>query len=365
MRVLGINAIYHDPSAALVVDGEVVAASEEERFSRRKHGKRPVPFSAWEVAAPMPSAALGREWSDDELASWLRGAAVPFTTPDDLPEQVAEILARDGVVAWFDGRAEFGPRALGQRSLLAHPGRAENLERLDLVKGREQFRPVAPMALALRVDLRVAVHLRRRGQHEARTLVLREAERVQRPDRAHLERLDGQLQVVDRRGGRREVQHEVDRPGDVHELGHVAADQVEPGFAHEVGDVGGCAGEEAVEADDLGTPFDERGAQVAAEEPRAAGDDGPPGGPVVRSRCHASNVARMCRFGASGRAGDVARPAQARPKSSATAEEKRSAPLIRLVSSGPTTSRPPPGTPSCEAPPWGPSGSTMRSSAAR
>src|SRR5689334_2517751 len=49
MRVLGINAIFHDPAAALIVDGQVVAASEEERFSRRKHGKRPVPFAAWEL----------------------------------------------------------------------------------------------------------------------------------------------------------------------------------------------------------------------------------------------------------------------------------------------------------------------------
>ncbi|MEU8664130.1 carbamoyltransferase N-terminal domain-containing protein, partial [Actinoplanes philippinensis] len=49
MRVLGINAIFHDPSAALIVDGRVLAAAEEERFSRRKHGKRPVPFSAWEL----------------------------------------------------------------------------------------------------------------------------------------------------------------------------------------------------------------------------------------------------------------------------------------------------------------------------
>src|SRR5690606_3025516 len=49
MRVLGINAVFHDPAAALVVDGRVVAAAEEERFSRRKHGKRPVPFSAWEL----------------------------------------------------------------------------------------------------------------------------------------------------------------------------------------------------------------------------------------------------------------------------------------------------------------------------
>lgn len=49
MRILGVNAIFHDPSAALVVDGQVVAAAEEERFSRRKHGKRPVPFAAWEM----------------------------------------------------------------------------------------------------------------------------------------------------------------------------------------------------------------------------------------------------------------------------------------------------------------------------
>ncbi|MDB5895923.1 MAG: carbamoyltransferase, partial [Rhodoferax sp.] len=49
MITLGINAAFHDSAAALVVDGVVVAASEEERFSRIKHGKRPVPFSAWEL----------------------------------------------------------------------------------------------------------------------------------------------------------------------------------------------------------------------------------------------------------------------------------------------------------------------------
>src|SRR4051794_9015644 len=48
-RVLGINAVFHDPAAALVVDGRIVAAAEEERFSRRKHGKIPVPFSTWEL----------------------------------------------------------------------------------------------------------------------------------------------------------------------------------------------------------------------------------------------------------------------------------------------------------------------------
>src|SRR4051794_8931340 len=49
MRVLGINGVFHDPAAALVIDGVIVAAAEEERFSRRKHGKSPVPFSTWEL----------------------------------------------------------------------------------------------------------------------------------------------------------------------------------------------------------------------------------------------------------------------------------------------------------------------------
>ena len=55
MRVLGINAVFHDPAAAVVVDGRIVAAAEEERFTRRKHGKEPVPFSTWEL--PTQSAA--------------------------------------------------------------------------------------------------------------------------------------------------------------------------------------------------------------------------------------------------------------------------------------------------------------------
>src|SRR5579875_2293520 len=49
MYTLGINAAYHDPAACLVRDGRVVAAAEEERFTHVKHGKRPVPFSAWEL----------------------------------------------------------------------------------------------------------------------------------------------------------------------------------------------------------------------------------------------------------------------------------------------------------------------------
>jgi carbamoyltransferase len=96
---------------------------------------------------PMRSAALGRSWSDEQLEEWLHRARVPFEQPQDIARAAAEIIASDGTIGWFQGRSEFGPRALGHRSLLANPRRAENLARLNDIKGREQFRPVAPMVL--------------------------------------------------------------------------------------------------------------------------------------------------------------------------------------------------------------------------
>jgi carbamoyltransferase len=98
----------------------------------------------------MPGADVGRSWDDDELETALRTARVPYERPSDIAEAVAEVLARDGVVAWFQGASEYGPRALGRRSLLADPRSAANVERLNDVKGREQFRPVAPMVLEQR-----------------------------------------------------------------------------------------------------------------------------------------------------------------------------------------------------------------------
>ena len=111
--VLGVNAVLHDPGAAIVIEGVTVAAAEEERFSRRKHGK----------------------------------PAAPFERPDDLPARWPTCWAAGGIIRSFPGRREYGPRALGHRSLLATPVRRDMLNRLNDVKGREQFRPVAPMVL--------------------------------------------------------------------------------------------------------------------------------------------------------------------------------------------------------------------------
>jgi carbamoyltransferase len=96
--------------------------------------------------APEPFRAdLGRGFTDEQIEAGLVTARVAYERPADVAAEVADELARDGIVAWVQGRAEYGPRALGHRSLLAHPGRSANLARLNDVKGREQFRPVAPM----------------------------------------------------------------------------------------------------------------------------------------------------------------------------------------------------------------------------
>jgi carbamoyltransferase len=99
---------------------------------------------------PMRGAALGREWSEAELESRLCEAAVPYERCGDIAAAVAERLAAGAIVAWHQGRAEWGPRALGHRSLLADPRDPGKLERLNEIKGREQFRPVAPMVLESR-----------------------------------------------------------------------------------------------------------------------------------------------------------------------------------------------------------------------
>jgi carbamoyltransferase len=97
---------------------------------------------------PMRTAALGREFTELELGSWLQRVALRYERPLDIADAAAEVVAANGIVAWFQGRSEYGPRALGHRSLLADPRRPENLERMNDVKGREHFRPIAPMVLA-------------------------------------------------------------------------------------------------------------------------------------------------------------------------------------------------------------------------
>ncbi|MCG3134976.1 MAG: Decarbamoylnovobiocin carbamoyltransferase [Planctomycetes bacterium] len=91
---------------------------------------------------------LGPSYSDDDIAAALRDegvAAAETCSEEELPRRVADLLASGKTIGWFQGRAEFGPRALGARSILGDPRDPEMQKRLNLqVKYRESFRPFAP-----------------------------------------------------------------------------------------------------------------------------------------------------------------------------------------------------------------------------
>jgi carbamoyltransferase len=99
---------------------------------------------------------LGPSYSDDAIESFLRAAGAAYTryaNDDELCEAVAGELADEKVVGWFQGRMEFGPRALGARSILGD-ARSPNMQSvMNLkIKFRESFRPFAPSVLRDRVD---------------------------------------------------------------------------------------------------------------------------------------------------------------------------------------------------------------------
>ncbi len=95
----------------------------------------------------MEHAYLGPSFDDVEIERFLAWTGVRFRRVDDIASETAGLLADDRVIGWFQGRLEFGPRALGARSILASPINASMQARLNEIKDREDFRPVAPMVL--------------------------------------------------------------------------------------------------------------------------------------------------------------------------------------------------------------------------
>ena len=97
----------------------------------------------------MRSAYLGPAYEDAAIGGLLRRCGAEHMLCPNVEETAARVLADEQVLGWFQGRAEFGPRALGNRSILANPRRAEMKERVNgAIKEREQFRPFAPAILA-------------------------------------------------------------------------------------------------------------------------------------------------------------------------------------------------------------------------
>ena len=146
----------------------------------------------------MEHAYLGPEFSDEEITAELNHGELPYETYDD--EEVTRRAARDmadgAVVGWFQGRMEFGPRALGNRSIVVDPRRPEMKDILnDRVKKREPFRPFAPSIL----EERVGDYFEQ--THPAPTMLLvyqiRPERRAEIPAVTHIDG-SGRLQTVSR-----------------------------------------------------------------------------------------------------------------------------------------------------------------------
>ncbi len=95
----------------------------------------------------MDHAFLGPEFSVEEIEEFLVWSKLKYRKMNCVADETAEILAAGKVIGWFQGRMEFGPRALGSRSILASPIPADMQSRLNEIKDREDFRPVAPVVL--------------------------------------------------------------------------------------------------------------------------------------------------------------------------------------------------------------------------
>lgn len=97
---------------------------------------------------PLDQAALGPDFDDEDIARLLQESGIPVRRSADVSSEAAALIADDRIIGWFQGRMEIGPRALGQRSILAKPHRREMRDRVNAIKGREPWRPLAPALLA-------------------------------------------------------------------------------------------------------------------------------------------------------------------------------------------------------------------------
>jgi carbamoyltransferase len=115
-------------------------------------GKREVDGSADLQKATL----LGPGFSDDEIGRFIEQQGIKARRYDDfeqLADRVAEVLEHENVVGWFQGRMEFGPRALGSRSIIGDPRSRDMQTKMNLkIKFRESFRPFAPSVLREQVD---------------------------------------------------------------------------------------------------------------------------------------------------------------------------------------------------------------------
>lgn len=107
------------------------------------------------IKTKMGHAYWGAEYANDEIETVLKKLKVKnysHLETSQIPGTIAELISKDNIIAWFQGRFELGPRALGSRSFLANPTKVEMWKTMNQVKGREYWRPLAPSILEEEAD---------------------------------------------------------------------------------------------------------------------------------------------------------------------------------------------------------------------
>lgn len=87
---------------------------------------------------------LGVEEHGEEVEKFLKKSNIKYQKLEDTPGEIAELLSNNNIIGWMQGRAEYGPRALGARSILANPSDPKMWKIVNRIKGREYWRPLAP-----------------------------------------------------------------------------------------------------------------------------------------------------------------------------------------------------------------------------
>ncbi|MCB9069753.1 MAG: carbamoyltransferase [Calditrichae bacterium] len=103
----------------------------------------------------MRGSYLGPSFQNGSISGFLKSQNVEYTelTDDEIPEKIADLIGQEKVIGWFQGRMEFGPRALGGRSIIGDARSPKMQETMNLkIKFRESFRPFAPSVAADRVS---------------------------------------------------------------------------------------------------------------------------------------------------------------------------------------------------------------------
>lgn len=127
----GIEGVFVFPAMG---DGGLCAGAAH-RVWWERHGR---------LGEPVCDVALGLEFSAEECEAAARAAGLATSWCDDAPGEAAREVVAGRVVAWYDGRDEFGPRALGRRSIVFRADRVDLADRVNRALGRDDFMPFGP-----------------------------------------------------------------------------------------------------------------------------------------------------------------------------------------------------------------------------